>query len=260
MSSALWTASTGMEASMTAMDVISNNLSNANTVGFKKSRADFQDLLYQTLSAAGESTSSTSSDPEGEQVGTGSKLSGITKDFSQGPLQRTDRDLDVAISGSGLIPIIGSDGNTVYTRDGALKIDADGTIVNSDGYAVSGLGAVPVNARSINFGPTGQVSYIDETGSENVIGQIQLAQFLNTAGLNALGGNLYQETGASGAAQLSIPGSQGAGTLQQHFIEKGNVSIVEEMVNLISTQRSYEINAKMIKAADEMLATTTQTA
>jgi flagellar basal-body rod protein FlgG len=260
MASALWTASTGMSAQMTQLDVIANNLANASTIGFKKSRADFQDLLYQTLSASGESTGDSTSDPTGEQVGVGTKLSGITKEFSQGPLERTDRDLDVAINGAGFIEVTGPGGEPVYTRDGAFKIDAQGTVVNSDGYTINGVGAIPVNARSINFGPTGQVSYIDETGSENVIGQLQLAAFVNPSGLNALGGNLYQASDASGDAQLLQPGTGGAGTLQQHFIEKSNVSIVEEMVSLISTQRAYEINSKMIKAADEMLATTNQIA
>ncbi len=259
MPSALWTASTGMQAAMTYMDVIANNLSNANTVGFKKSRADFQDLLYQTLSDAGSATSDSTSDPVGEQVGTGTQLAGITKEFSQGPLQRTDRDLDVAINGKGFIEVTGPDGQPTYTRDGALKVDNNGTIVNADGFAIAGLGQVPSNARGINFGQTGQVSYVDETGSESVIGQLQMAMFLNPSGLSAMGGNLYSTTDASGDAQLLQPGTQGAGTIQQHFIEMSNVSIVEEMVNLISTQRAYEINSKMVKAADEMAATTTQT-
>lgn len=258
MITALWTASTGMEAQMTHLDVIANNLANANTVGFKKSRADFQDLLYQTLAAAGEATGPDSYDPVGEQVGVGTKLAGITKEFTQGSLQRTDRDLDIAIAGSGFIPVTGVDGETVYTRDGALKLTADGAIVNSDGLSIEGLGQVPSNARSINFGASGTVSYIDETGAESQIGQLQLAMFVNPSGLNALGGNLYQETPASGAAQLVNPGNQGAGGIQQHFIETSNVSIVEEMVNLITAQRAYEINSKMIKASDEVLATANQ--
>ncbi len=258
MSNALWTASTGMSAQMTRMDVIANNLANANTVGFKKSRADFQDLLYQTLSAAGESTGDNSTDPVGEQVGVGTKLAGITKEFTQGPLEQTGRDLDVAINGKGFFEVTGPDGQSAYTRDGAFKIDSNGNIVNSDGYAITGLGSIPSNARGINFGATGQVAYIDENGSETSVGQLQLAMFTNASGLSAMGGNLYSTTDASGEPQLIQPGSQGAGTMQQHFIEMSNVQIVEEMVNLISTQRAYEINSKMIKAADEMASTTNQ--
>lgn len=260
MSTALWTASTGMEAAMTHLDVIANNMANVNTVAFKKSRADFQDLLYQTLEAAGQTTGGTAEDPTGQQVGVGSKLASITKEFSVGALQRTDRDLDIAIAGTGFLPIESPDGQTAYTRDGALKISSDGSIVNSDGYKIEGLGQVPENARSINFGPTGQVAYIDENGTENVIGQVQLAMFVNSSGLNAIGGNLYKETPASGAAKLVTPGLEGSGTIQQHFLEMSNVSIVDEMVNMITTQRAYEINAKMIKAVDEMLAITNQTA
>lgn len=259
MTSALWTASTGMSAGMTHMDVIANNLANSSTVGFKKSRADFQDLLYQTLEAAGSSTSDSTSDPTGQQVGVGTKLAGITKEFSQGNLERTGRDLDIAINGPGFMEITMPDGSSGYTRDGSLKIDGDGTIVNSDGFPVAGLGTIPANARSINFGKTGQVSYVDETGTENVVGQLQLAMFVNPSGLTSLGGNLYQSSEASGDAQLTAAGTSGAGTIQQHFLEMSNVSIVQEMVNLISTQRSYEINSKMVKAADEMMATTAQT-
>lgn len=258
MITALWTASTGMSAQMTNLDVIANNLANVNTVGFKKSRADFQDLLYQSLESAGESTSGDTIDPTGSEIGMGSKLAGITKEFTEGSMQRTDRDLDIAIAGDGFIPITGPDGQTNYTRDGSLKIDHNGTIVNSDGYRVEGLGSIPSNARSINFGPTGQVSYIDENGQENVVGQLQLAMFVNPAGLHSMGGNLYQETPASGNAQLTQPSQAGSGTIQQHFLELSNVSIVEEMVNMITAQRAYEINSKMIQATDEVLAAANQ--
>lgn len=258
MLTALWTASTGMEAQMTNLDVIAHNIANANTTAFKKSRANFQDLLYQTLAAAGSDTTADAEDPTGDQVGVGTKLGSITKEFSLGSLQRTDRDLDIAIAGPGFIPIIGPAGETLYTRDGSFKVSGEGTIVNSDGYAVADLGSVPANARGLNFGPTGTVSYIDETGAENSLGQLQLGMFVNPSGLNALGGNLYQETEASGAALLSNPGQEGAGTIQQYFVETSNVSIVEEMVNMITAQRAYEINSKMIRSADEMLATANQ--
>lgn len=258
MITSLWTASTGMEAQMTHLDVIANNISNANTVSFKKSRADFQDLLYQSLSAAGSSTSDSTVDPTGSQVGVGTQLANITKEFTTGSLQRTDRDLDIAIAGNGFMQVLGPDGQLAYTRDGALKVSGEGTIVNSDGFPVQGLGQIPSNARSVNFSKTGQVAYIDETGTETQVGQIQLAMFINPSGLEATGGNLYRPTDASGAEILVNPGLQGAGTIQQHFLEMSNVSIVEEMVNMITTQRAYEINSKMIQAADEMLSTTTQ--
>lgn len=258
MITALWTASTGMSAQMRRVDVIANNLANANTVSFKKSRADFQDLLYQNLASAGESTGQDSEDPVGSQVGVGTKLAGITKDFSLGSLQRTDRDLDIAIAGKGFLRVTGPDGEDAYTRDGSLKVSADGSIVNTDGYAIAGLGQLPENAKGINFGPTGEVSYIDETGAENTIGQLQLANFVNPSGLTALGGNLYQESEASGAAALIQPGLEGTGTIQQRFLEQSNVSIVEEMVNMITAQRAYEVNSKMIQATDEILATANQ--
>lgn len=258
MITALWTASTGMEAQMTNLDVIANNLANVSTVGFKKSRADFQDLLYQSLKAAGESTSDDTYHPVGEQVGVGTKLAAITKQFQQGSLKRTDRDLDVAIAGAGFIPITGPGGEILYSRDGSFKLTGEGTIVNSDGYEVQGLGQVPAEARSINFGPTGLVAYIDRDGVENNIGQLNLAMFVNPSGLTAMGGNLYQESDASGAALTVIPGNEGAGTLQQHFLENSNVSIVEEMVNMITAQRAYEVNSKMIRATDEVLSTANQ--
>lgn len=258
MLTSLWTASTGMKAQATNTDVISNNLANVNTVGFKKSRAHFQDLLYMNLESPGESTGADSVDPTGDQVGVGVKLGGITKEFSKGSMQRTDRDLDIAIDGDGFIPIINADGTDVYTRDGSLKLSSDGTIVNSDGYEVRGLGQIPANARKVNIASTGKVTYIDENGDENAVGDLQLALFTNPPGLESIGGNLYKSTPASGDAQLSQPGLEGAGSVQQYFLEMSNVSIVEEMVNLITAQRGYEMNSKTIQTSDEMLATANQ--
>jgi flagellar basal-body rod protein FlgG len=258
MITALWTASTGMEAQMTNLNVIANNLANANTTGFKKSRADFQDLLYQSLSAAGAATGPDSYDPVGKQVGVGTKLASITKEFTPGSNEFTGQDLDVAIHGQGFFQITGIDGEPAYTRDGAFKVDGEGNICTHDGYKLDGLGQLPANALQINFSPSGVVSYIDETGTETQVGQLQLAMFTNSSGLNSIGGNLLKETPASGAPQLVNPGLQGAGKLQHQFLEKSNVSIVEEMVNLISAQRAYEINSKMIKATDEVLATANQ--
>lgn len=256
----LWTASTGMKAQMTNLDVIANNLANVNTSGFKKSRADFQDLLYQALKSPGENTGPESLHPVGQEVGVGVKLAGITKQFTVGSLTRTDRDLDVAIAGKGFMQVDGLGGEVLYTRDGSLKLSEDGSIVNSDGYKVTGLGTVPSNARGVNFGPTGQVSYIDETGEETNVGTIELAMFINPAGLHSMGGNFYQETPASGAPVVVTPGLEGAGTLQQNFLELSNVSVVEEMVSMISAQRAYEINSKVIKSTDEMLSTANQLA
>lgn len=258
MITALWTASTGMSAQMTHLDVVANNLANVNTTGFKKSRADFQDLLYQTLAGPGESTGPDSMDPTGSQVGVGVKLAGVTKQHTTGSLERTDRDLDIAITGNGFIPIIGPSGEQSYTRDGSLRLSNDGSLVTSSGYRLANLGQVPVEARSINFSSTGIVSYINQQGQEVQLGNLQLAMFLNPSGLNSEGGNLYSETAASGPVQLQNPGQQGAGVIQQHFLEKANVSIVEEMVNMITAQRAYEVNSKMIRATDEMLATANQ--
>lgn len=257
---ALWTASTGMKAQMTNLDVIANNMSNANTVGFKKSRADFQDLLYQTLRSPGESTGPENLHPVGQQVGVGTKLSSITKQFTMGSLTRTDRDLDVAIAGKGFFQVQGTGGEILYTRDGSFKVSESGSIVNSDGLYIADLGTIPSNARAVNFSPTGQVTYVDETGAETSIGNVQLAMFVNPSGLRATGGNLYQESPASGAPVLVSPGLSGSGSVQQHFLEMSNVSVVEEMVNMISAQRAYEINSKVIKSSDEMLSTANQIA
>lgn len=250
---ALYTASTGMKAQLTNIDVITNNLANTNTTGYKKSEASFQDLLYQTLSLPGATTGPDSQHPTGQQVGVGTKLAGISKNFSTGSLSRTDRELDIAIAGAGFIPLRGPDGETVYTRDGTFSLSAEGQIVNANGLPVEGLGSVGANARSVNFSPDGQVSWFNEKGEETPIGQIQLALFLNSSGLEAMGGNLYQKSIASGEPQSLQPGVGGAGMIQQHFLEMSNVSIVEEMVKLISAQRAYDLNSKGIRAADEML-------
>lgn len=255
---ALYTSSTGMKGQMTKLDVISNNLANASTTGFKKSRVNFQDLIYETLKEAGETTGIASANPVGQQIGSGVKLVGISKQFSIGSLSRTDRDLDVAIAGRGFIAVTGPDGTDHFTRDGSFKLSAEGQIVNSDGFAIKGLGQVPKNARSVNFSPNGQVSYVDNSGEETSLGQIELAMFTNPSGLNAVGGNLYQESAASGDPLLVIPGQESAGLLQQHFLEMSNVNIVEEMVEMISAQRAYEVNSKTIRAADEMATTANQ--
>jgi flagellar basal-body rod protein FlgG len=255
---ALFTSSTGMKGQMTKLDVISNNLANASTIGFKKSRANFQDLIYETLKEAGEKTSATSENPVGQQIGSGTKLVGITKEFSLGSLSRTDRDLDIALAGDGFIVVTGPDGTDHYTRDGSLKLSGDGSIVNSDGYLIKGLGQIPRNARSINFSPNGDVGYIDQSGDEISIGGLQLAMFTNPSGLSSLGGNLYKDSPASGNSFLVTPGQESSALIQQHFLELSNVNIVEEMVEMIASQRAYEVNSKVIKASDEMSSTANQ--
>ncbi len=256
----LWTASTGMKAQMTNLDVISNNLANVNTTGFKKSMVNFQDLLYETLVASGEPTGPDTMNPVGQQVGVGTKIESITKEFSIGDLTRTDRDLDVAIKGKGFFQVIDVDGETKYTRDGSFQLSNDGRIVTSQGLEVVGAGTVPVDAVGVNISPTGQISYIDTEGNSNDIGNVQLAMFVNASGLSSLGGNLYAQTPASGDAQLVDPGQQSSGTLQQRFLELSNVNLVEEMVKMITTQRAYEVNSRAIRAADEMLGTSVQIA
>ncbi|MDF2549567.1 MAG: flagellar basal-body rod protein FlgG [Chlamydiales bacterium] len=255
---ALWTASTGMKAQMTKLNVIANNMANVNTIGFKKSRAEFKDLLYQTLEEAGATKGNDAYQPVGQQVGVGTALSAIVKEFSMGSLERTDRELDVAIKGHGFFRITGPDGQDAYTRDGSFKLSSDGSLVNSDGYKLADGGVIPNTARSIQFGPDGTISYIDQNGGQANLGQIQLAMFANPSGLNAIGGNLYKESPASGAAALTGPGLASAGTIEQFVLETSNVSVIDEMVNMIETQRAYEINSKMIRASDEMLSTANQ--
>jgi flagellar basal-body rod protein FlgG len=254
----LWTASTGMKAQMTNLDVISNNLANVNTTGFKKSMVNFQDLLYETLKAAGESTGPDSKDPVGQQVGAGTQIAGITKDFSIGEITRTDRDLDIAIKGKGFFQILDVDSEVKYTRDGSFQLSSDGKIVNSDGLELIGLGNVPAEAMGVSVSATGNISYIDDSGNENSLGDVQLALFVNPSGLSSLGGNLYAKTPSSGEAQLVEPGQQSVGTLQQRFLELSNVNLVEEMVGMITTQRAYEVNSRGIRTADEMLGTAVQ--
>jgi flagellar basal-body rod protein FlgG len=249
-----------MKAQMTNLDIIANNLANSSTVAFKKSRADFQDLLYQNLKSAGEATGPDSMHPVGQQIGVGTKLASITKEHSQGSLTSTDRELDVAIKGKGFIPVTGIEGNSLYTRDGSFKLDDEGNLVNSNGLKVENIGAIPSDARSVSFSQDGQVTYLGADGTETAIGTLQLAMFLNPSGLNAKGENLYEESPASGTASLVNPGSTGAGTIEQRFLELSNVSIVEEMVAMITSQRGFEINGKMIRATDEALSTANQIA
>jgi len=250
----LWTSATGMQAQTLNLDVISNNLANVNTSGFKKSRAEFQDLLYETLKPAGTSSSQDSEVPTGIQIGHGTRPSTVLKVFTQGDMENTNNELDLAIEGDGFFQIIQPDGETAYTRDGAFKLDRDGRIVNSDGFALEPEISIPSDAVSISVGIDGTVSVLqagESTPSE--IGTIELARFVNPAGLISIGRNLYTTSEASGDEMTSTPGVDGLGSLAQGFLEMSNVSVVDEMVNMITAQRAYETNSKSIQTADDML-------
>ncbi|MDR3090149.1 MAG: flagellar basal-body rod protein FlgG [Desulfobulbaceae bacterium] len=253
----LWTGTTGMHAQQLNIDVIANNLANVSTNGFKKSRADFQDLLYQTMKVPGSQTSADTQSPTGILIGLGVKPAAVTKVFTEGDIIHTENELDIAIEGRGFLQIETPDGNTAYTRAGSLKRDSDGRITNSDGYPIIPAITIPDGTTSITIGNTGIVSVLMGEGGENVeIGNIELATFINPAGLNAMGKNLFQETDASGPPVLGAPGDEGFGTLLQTYIEGSNVNIVEEMASMITTQRAYEINSKTIQTSDEMMQTT----
>ena len=250
----LWTSATGMQAQALNLDVISNNLANVNTSGFKKSRAEFQDVLYETLLPAGTSSSQDTEIPAGIQLGHGTRPSTVLKLFSQGNMENTQNELDLAIEGDGFFQITLPNGETAYTRDGAFKLDSDGRIVNSDGFTMEPEIAIPSDAMSISVGLDGTVSVLqagESTPSE--IGTIELARFINPAGLISMGKNLFIRSEASGNEMTGTAGEDGMGTLAQGFLEMSNVSVVDEMVNMITAQRAYESNSKAIQAADDML-------
>lgn len=238
------------------LDTIANNLANVNTTGFKNQRAEFQDLMYQTLKASGTSTSNASRQPNSVQVGLGARFSGHAMNFGQGALQQTGNPLDIAISGVGFFQVELPDGRTAYTRDGSFRVDANGLVVTSDGYPVLPNITIPAGSRAISIAESGQVSIVTPDGQDPVeVGTIQLATFPNEAGLMRIGQNLFEAGGASGEAQAADPGTQGSGRLQSGFLEGSNVQIVEEMVRMIMAQRAYEINSKGVMTADEMLST-----
>ena len=252
---ALWTAASGMAAQELNMDVLANNLANVNTTGFKKSRLDFQDLIYQTLRAAGTAQAEGAEVPTGIQVGLGTHPAAVQKLFTQGDLQMTGNQLDVAIEGPGFLQVLMADGTIAYTRDGSLKMDSQGRLVTSDGYPLDPEITIPAEATEVAIGADGTVSALLPGQSEpQQLGQMQLAKFLNAAGLHALGRNLFRPTAASGEATIGTAGLEGLGTLRQGSVEMSNVSIVDEMVNMIVAQRAYEVNSKSIQSSDEMLA------
>jgi len=243
-----------MQAQALNLDVISNNLANVNTSGFKKSRAEFQDLLYETLRPAGTSSSQDSEVPTGIQIGHGTRPSTVLKIFTQGDMENTKNELDLAIEGDGFFKIILPSGETGYTRDGGFKLDRDGRIVNADGFALEPEMTIPSDARSISVGMDGTVSVLQAGDSiPSEVGTIELARFINPAGLISMGKNLYITSNASGDEITGTAGEDGLGTIAQGFLERSNVSVVDEMVNMITAQRAYETNSKAIQTADEML-------
>jgi len=248
---ALYSSAAGMESQQMNLDVISNNLANVNTTGFKKSKIEFQELLYQTTRAPGADQGSGNTVPTGIQVGQGSRPVATARIFTNGDLTQTGEPLDVAVQGDGFFQVQQTDGSIAYTRDGAFKTAADGRIVTSDGLPVQGgFQPVPTGAQ-VTIGSNGNVTYTTSSGSTTF--QVQLARFSNEGGLESLGSNLYKETSASGTPQLGTPGQNGFGTLNQGYLELSNVKVVEEMVNLIQAQRAYEVNSKAVQAADEMM-------
>ncbi|AKR43515.1 MULTISPECIES: flagellar basal-body rod protein FlgG [Methylophilus] len=250
----LWISKTGLDAQQMQMDVISNNLANVSTSGFKKSRAVFEDLLYQNLRQAGAQSSQQSQLPSGLQLGTGVKPVATERIFTQGNLQQTGNDKDVAIQGQGFFQILLPDGTTAYTRDGSFQVDSQGQLVTASGFPVQPAINVPLNAQSITVGRDGVVSITTPNSTATTqIGQLQLATFINPAGLQAKGENMFVETTASGNANINTPGTNGAGLLTQGYVETSNVNVVEELVSMIQTQRAYEINSKAITTSDQML-------
>ncbi len=251
---ALWTAATGMEAQQLNMDVIANNLANVNTNGFKKSRADFQELLYQLSKAPGSSTSAGTESPTGIQVGLGCRTAAVQKVFTVGDFQNTGNDLDLGIEGPGFFQVQLPSGEEVYTRAGTFKKDSTGRIVTSDGYPLIPEIVIPENTTSVAIGEDGTVEvHLDNDTAGTQVGTVELATFGNPSGLESIGRNLYLETPASGSATTGTAGENGIGTIIQGFLEGSNVSIMEEMVNMIAGQRAYEINSKAIQTADEMV-------
>jgi flagellar basal-body rod protein FlgG len=254
MDASLWVAKTGLDAQQTRMNVISNNLANVNTTGFKRDRAVFEDLLYQNIRQAGGQTGADTQAATGFQLGTGVRVMATEKIVAQGNMQTTENSLDIAIAGDGYFQIAQPDGTIAYTRDGNFNLDNAGQIVTSSGQLLQPAITVPANASSVTIGQDGTVSVeLQAGGGAQVLGQLQMARFINAAGLQSMGQNLLKETPASGAPQVGNPGADGMGVLMQGALEASNVNVVEEMVSMIETQRAYEINSKAISTVDGML-------
>ena len=255
----LWISKTGLDAQQTQLDVISNNLANVSTNGFKRSRAVFEDLLYQTVRQPGAQSSQQTQLPSGLQIGTGVRPVATERIFTQGNVNQTNNDKDLAIQGNGFFQILQPDGTTAYTRDGSFQTDSQGQMVTSSGYTLQPLITIPLNTTKLTVGRDGTVSIMQAGSTATTqIGTIQVATFINPAGLESRGENLYVETAASGTPNPNTPGTNGAGALWQGYVETSNVNVVEELVNMIQTQRAYEINSKAITTSDQMLAKISQ--
>jgi flagellar basal-body rod protein FlgG len=250
----LWIAKTGMEGQQTKLDAISNNLANVATNGFKRGGVQFEDLMYQNIRPAGAATGDQSQLPTGLQVGLGSRVAASTRSFSQGTLQQTNNRYDLAIKGQGFFQVQLPDGTLGYTRDGSFQLSDTGALVTSAGYPVQPAITVPANAQTVTIEENGAVSItLQGQTAPTVLGTLTLANFVNPAGLEPRGQNLYSETAASGAPQVGAPKANGMGSLQQGFVEGSNVNVVEELVAMIATQRAYELNSKAIQTSDQML-------
>jgi flagellar basal-body rod protein FlgG len=254
MDASLWVAKTGLNAQQTRMSVIANNLANVNTTGFKRDRAVFEDLLYQNIKQAGGQTGADTTAPVGFMLGTGTRIVATEKMQGQGNMISTENALDLAVEGSGFFQIVQQDGTISYTRDGSFKLSQDGELVTVSGALLQPQVVIPQDAATITVGLDGTVSVeLANGGGNQQLGQIQLARFVNGAGLEAMGQNLFRETQASGPPIISVPGEQGAGNIAQGMLEASNVNVVEELVNMIETQRAYEVNSKAISSVDGML-------
>lgn len=254
MNTALWAAKTGLDAQQTQMAVVSNNLANVNTTGFKKGRAVFEDLMYQNLRQVGAATSQNTEAPSGLSLGTGVRVVATEKVYTQGSFNQTGNSLDVAIAGRGFFQVALPDGSLAYTRDGSFQLNSQGQLVTASGYAVQPSITIPQGAQSVTIGTDGTVSaMLAGASAATQIGTLQLADFVNPTGLQPRGENLLTQSGSSGAPQTATPGLSGLGTLQQGAVESSNVNVVEEMVNMIETQRAYEMNTKAITTTDQML-------
>jgi len=249
---AMYTAASGMDAQAFRIDAIANNLANADTTGFKKTQVDFADLMYASIGQQPTGAGSTIQVP-GLEIGSGVAPSSTLKIFQQGALSNTSGPLDVAITGNGFLPVQTASGETRYTRDGSFRVASDGSICTAQGYKLLPTMTVPTNAVSVTIGLDGTVEATGADGSASSLGQIQLANFVNPAGLASQGSNLYAETGASGTATLGAPGTSGLGELRQGYLEMSNVEVVAELVDLIMAQRTYELNSKVIRAGDRVL-------
>ncbi len=252
------TAATGMTGQQMMVDVIANNLANVNTTGFKRSQINFQDLLYVTIKEPGTEVASGISSPSGIELGSGVRAASTVKVFTAGELENTARPLDIAISGDGFLQVTTPNGDLRYTRDGSLQTNANGELVTTTGYAIDPAISIPTDAVSVSIEKDGGVNVTDSSGTQSVVGTVQLARFPNASGLSSEGDNLLSQTEASGTPTTGTPGENGFGAIQSGFLEKSNVQMVTELVNLITAQRAYEINSRAIRAGDDMLRTASQ--